>query len=234
MFYSSPDNSGAEAILRGEEVVRATPARVKDLWGYVVLPGEMFVLLKGIASLTGVKSTSPLRSSPLLRLTDISWSFYPADFVLPSFLPSSTLSICFSPYSFFFLESTFVHSFSPLSLTKTSRCTLQSSPSSWTNDCSPGDIPDNLWPRRPTRTSGGIHEIDKFADPMRHRQIVVEYVHDTSLVQQFRRPYVRISLYYLDWRTVILFFLLFELLNMRLNIFLNSYFHPCLNLRHLF
>lgn len=85
MFYSSADNGGTEAILRGEKVVRS-PAGVKDLRG-LRCPCGMLVLLKGIASLTGVKSTSPpRRSSPLLRLTDISWSS--PDFVLPSLFPS--------------------------------------------------------------------------------------------------------------------------------------------------
>jgi len=100
MFYSSADNGGAEAIPRGEKVVRLS-ARVKDLRGYVVLAGEALVLLKGIASLTGVKSTSPPWSSPLLRLTDISWSLRQTLSFLPSFLPS------FFP---FFLSS-FLHPF---------------------------------------------------------------------------------------------------------------------------
>lgn len=59
------------------------------------------VLLKGIASLTGVKSTLPARSSSLLRLTNISWSsprLQTSSSFLPSFLfPSFFFSLSFSP-----------------------------------------------------------------------------------------------------------------------------------------
>lgn len=105
MFYSSADNGGAEAIPRGEEVVRATPARVKDLWGYVVLTGEVLVLLKGIASLTGVKSTSPSRSSPL-AIDRYFVVFSPR--LCPSFLPFFLLPFC-SPL---FLSTSVYASFS--------------------------------------------------------------------------------------------------------------------------
>lgn len=169
MFYSFVDNGERKRFSRGKVV--SPPGQGSRISSSC--PCRVLVLLKGIASLTGVKSTLPgavllalaidryfvvfaLRTSRCPLLFSFLSSFHPSFFSLSSCRSSvcypllvtsgarSSLPVL-SATIFFFRVHHCTFFFATFSH-KDSRAHLSRvSLSSWTSGCSPGDIPSNLF-----------------------------------------------------------------------------------------